>query len=309
MNRLSINKFVERHFSKNHIYKAVFKFLFYLLLFDLAFVFLFPFINIIINSIKSPSDALDITVNWVPNGVYFENFKIVLKELNYFKFFKNSVIVTTLATIGHVFCCAFIAYGFSRYEFPGKNILFGIVIFSLIVPVQVIIFPLYIQYSKMNWLNTYLPLTLPTFLGFGLRGGLFIFIYRQFFMGLPYELEEAARIDGCGPLRTFFKIVLPIAQSSILVCSILSMVWHWNDYFEPNIYNSEIDMSMLPSRLPGLYSKVLAEDLVDPASTIIFNEPMAFAATLLIIVPILMVFMFLQNKFMEGVERSGLTGQ
>lgn len=128
-------------------------------------------------------------------------------------------------------------------------------------------------------------------------------------MGLPYELEEAARIDGCGPLRTFFKIVLPIAQSSILVCSILSMVWHWNDYFEPNIYNSEIDMSMLPSRLPGLYSKVLAEDLVDPASTIIFNEPMAFAATLLIIVPILMVFMFLQNKFMEGVERSGLTGQ
>lgn len=302
-------RMLKHYRSKQFIKEFVIKLAFYFILLDLAFVFLYPFINMIVNSIKSPSDLMNITIKWVPSGIYFENFRIAAEELNYFAFFKNSVIVTVIATLGHVFSCAFIAYGFARYTFPGKNLLFGLVIFTLIVPVQVIIFPLYIQYSNMKWLNTFLPLTVPTFFGFGLRGGLFIFIYRQFFMGLPYELEEAAKIDGCGPLRTFIRIVLPISKSSILVSAILSMVWHWNDYFEPNIYTSHISKNMLPSRLPLLYSRVLSEEIIDEASNLILNESMIYAATFLVILPILIVFVLLQDKFMEGVERSGLTGQ
>jgi multiple sugar transport system permease protein len=298
-----------RHYrSKQFIKILIVKLLFYFVLCDLAFVFMFPFINVMVNAVKSPSDLMNITVKWVPRGIDWQNFVIAITELNYFAFFKNSVLVTGIATIGHIFSCAFIAYGFARYNFPGKGLIFGLVIFTLIVPVQVIIFPLYIQYSDMGWLNTYLPLTVPTFLGFGLRGGLFIFIYRQFFMSLPYELEEAARIDGCGPFSTFVRIVLPISKSSILVSAILSMVWHWNDYFEPNIYNSHISMNMLPSRLPLLYARVLADEVL-PDTNLILNEAMIYAATFLVILPILVVFIILQDKFMEGVERSGLTGQ
>lgn len=295
--------------SKHFWYRLVFRIAFYILLCDLAFVFMYPFIHMIITSLKTPEDLLNITVKWIPNKLFFQNYSIAVKALSYKKYFTNSFIVTTLAIIGHVISCSFIAYGFARYKFPGRDILFGIVIFSLIVPVQVVIFPLYIQYSKMGWLNTYFPLTVPTFLGFGLRGGLFIFLYRQFFMGLPYELEEAARIDGCGSFKIFFKIVLPISKSSILVTTVLSMVWHWNDYFESSVYLSKPAMGLLPSRLPGLYAMLTAEQVTDPTSQIIFNEAMVLAATFLVILPILIVYALLQRKFMEGVERTGLTGQ
>ena len=295
--------------SGRFVSKVFLKICFYFVLLSLAFVFLFPFISVAVNSILSPSDILNITVNWVPTRLYWANFTVALAELNYFQFFRNSVMVTSIATVGHVLSAAFIGYGFARYNFPGKNIIFAMVIFTLIVPVQVIIFPLYIQYSRMGWLNTFFPLTVPAFLGFGLRGGLFIFIYRQFYMNLPYELEEAAKIDGCGPITTFIRIVLPISKSSILVAAILSLVWRWNDYFEPNIYTFDATRSMLPSRLPMLFSRVLSYEIIDETSEIILNTSHMYAATLLVILPLLIIFLFLQNWFMEGVERSGLTGQ
>jgi multiple sugar transport system permease protein len=306
--KLFIHKLTTKHFWSH----VVLRIGFYILLCDLAFVFIFPFIHMIITSLKSPSDLVDITVKWLPNSLDLDNYRIAFNALAYKQYFINSVIITTLGTLGHVLACSFIAYGFARYDFPGKNILFPIVIFTLIVPIQSIIFPLYIQYSKLGWLNTYIPLTLPTYFGFGLRGGLFIFLYRQFFMGLPYEMEEAARIDGCGSFSIFWRIVLPISKSSMLVSTVLSMVWHWNDYFEPSIYLTKPLMSMLPSRLPGLYSMLSAEQVAEQltdGSQIIYNEAMVLAATFLVIVPILIVYSILQRKFMEGVERSGLTGQ
>jgi multiple sugar transport system permease protein len=299
--------FIEKLMEKHLWSRAVFRTLFYILVFDLAFVFIFPFLYMIVTSLKSQADLLDLTVKWLPNKLEWQNYVVAFKSLEYNKFFMNSFIVTALAIIGHVLSCSFIAYGFARYKFPGRNILFGIVIFSLIVPVQVIIFPLYMQYSKMGWLNTYLPLTVPTFFGFGIRGGLFVFIFRQFFMGLPYELEEAARIDGCGPLKIFWKIVLPISKSSILVSAVLAMVWHWNEYFESIIYFTKPGMGLLPARLPAMYSMLIAEKVIE--EEVIFNEAMVMAATFLVILPILVVYSFLQKKFMEGIERTGLTGQ
>ena len=297
----------QKYISKHRWYKAIFRTAFYLLLINLAFVFMYPFIDMIVTSFKSHEDLLDITVKWLPNKLMFENYKIALNALSYKSYFINSLIVTTLATIGHTIACSFTGYGFARYKFPGRDILFGVVIFSIIVPVQVLIFPLYMQYSKLGWLNTYLPLTVPTFLGFGLRGGLFIFLFRQFFMGLPYEIEEAARIDGCGALKIYWKIILPMAKSSILVSTVLSIVWHWNDYFEPSMYLTRPAMGLLPSRLPILYGMLTAEQVVD--GDLIFNEAIILAATFLVIVPILIAYAFLQKEFMEGVERSGLTGQ
>lgn len=296
------------HGSKKYILRG----LFYLLLFDLAFVFLYPFIIMIVDSLKTESDLVNITVKWLPSRLEFENYVIAFKRLNFLKYFNNSVVVVLLSTIGHLISCACIGYGFARYQFKGKGILFAFVILAMIVPTQVIIFPLYMQYSNWGWINSFLPLIVPTFFGFGLNGGFFVFLFRQFFSGLPYEMEEAARIDGCGPITTFFRIMLPMARSSLLVGLVLSIVWHWNDYFEPNVYISSHEKFMLPSRLPVLYGLLNSEKydaiIVNNMDSVIFNEAMLMAATFLVIIPILIIYAFLQKKFMEGVERSGLTG-
>lgn len=182
----------------------------------------------------------------------------------------------------------------------------------MLVPTQVIIFPLYMTFSSWGWIDTYFPLTVPAFLGFGLRGGFYIFLFRQFMMGLPYEMEEAAKIDGCGPLKTYLKIILPMSRSSILVCTVLSIVWRWNDYFEPRIYLNKYSLAMLPSKLEPLYdalNKITAEgDDAAAGGAVIVNQAVCMAATFLVILPLLIAYSFVQKKFMEGVERSGLTG-
>ena len=291
----------------------VIRFAFYFLLCALSFIFLYPFISMIVKSLMTEDDLVNITVKWLPSRATWSNYSIAFRRMGFRRYVWNNVLVCAVGTLGHVISCALTGYAFARYRFRLKNILFVVVILMMIVPVQVIIFPLYKQYSDWKWLNTFMPLLVPTFFGFGLNGGFFIFLFRQFFMGLPYEMEEAARVDGCGPLRTYARIMLPMAQAPMLVCCVLSMVWHWNDYFEPTIYMSgKPDYRMLPSVLPSLYDLLNKENhtmiQVNELEGIIFNEAMLMAATFLCIIPIMIAYLILQRRFMEGVERSGLTG-
>lgn len=293
---------------KNLIYRIAI----YILLINLAFVFFYPFMYMVITSLKSNADLNDYTVNWVPRSFKFENYIIAFNLLDYTMYLKNSIIITLFATLGHALSCSFIGYGFARYNFPGKRILFFFVIVSLIVPVQTIIVPLYLTYANLKWLDTYLPLIVPTFFGFGLKGALFIFLFRQFYLGLPKELEEAAKIDGCGFLRTYWKIVLPVMKSAFVVTAVLSIVWHWNDFYEPAIYISKITMGVLPSRINHLVSIVNAPpeemfellQLEEAEETL--NNAVIMAGTFLIILPVLIVFAFLQREFMQGIERTGI---
>ena len=285
---------------------------FYFLLCALSFIFLYPFITMIVKSLMTDDDLVNITVKWLPTKLEWENYAISFRRMRFKAYVWNNVLVCAVATIGHIFSCALTGYAFARYNFKLKGPLFVIVILMMIVPVQVIIFPLYKQYSDWHWLDTFLPLTIPTFFGFGLSGGFYIFLFRQFFMGLPYEMEEAARVDGCGPIRTYVRIMLPMSSAPTLVCGVLSLVWHWNDYVEPGIYIHDRDLRMLPSLLPGLYSLINQEnhDMIanNDLEGIIYNEAMFMAAIFLCILPILIAYLFLQRRFMEGVERSGLTG-
>lgn len=299
--------------TKKLVKKIIIAILIYLVLFDLAFVFLYPFITMIIDSVKSEADLLNSTVKWIPSGIEWSNYKVAFEGLQYSKYIWNSVFVTAVATIGHAFVCSFIGYGLARYKFPGKNLIFIGVVLSMLVPTQVLIFPLYQTYGQWHWLDSFLPLLVPCFVGFGLRGGFYIFLFRQFFLGLPWEMEEAARIDGCGCFKTFFRIMRPMARSSILVCTVLSIVWHWNDYFEPNIYlNQSPELLLLPARLPSMYEQlnVISSEAenIELASDVIINQAICMASTFIVILPLLIAYMFVQKQFMEGVERSGLTG-
>lgn len=282
----------------------------YILLIDIAFIFMFPFLYMVVTAIKSPADLANSTVQWIPNGIWLDNFVAAARGLNYFASLKNSIFLTLVATVGHILSCSYVGYGFARYQFKGKGVMTFMIILSIIVPAQLIIIPEYIQFSKIGWINTFLPIIIPAFTAFGLRGGLFVYLFKQHYTGIPKELEEAAKIDGCGPIATFFRMILPISQAPILVTSILSVVWHWNDTFESTIFINKFDLMMVSARLPKLYdvltTKVTSQDMF--YSKLIYNESVVMAATLMVVLPVLVIYFLLQRQFMEGVERSGIVG-
>lgn len=290
----------------------------YMLLLGLAFVFVYPFLYMIVTSLKSNSDLNNLSVNWIPTELKFENYFIAWDLLKVSRYAKNSFFVTIMASMGHIISCSFIGYGFARFHFPFKKLLFGCVILAFIVPVQTLIIPLYLTYSRLGWLDTYLPLIVPTFFGFGLKGALYIFIFRQFYLTLPRDLENAARIDGCGFFGTYWKIVFPLAQSTLMVALVLSVVWHWNDFYESAIYINKSQLGFLPPRIKSIISIVNAPPealfemlanlgLTDGEDTL--NNSVIMSGTTIISAPILLFFAFAQRKFMQGIERTGITGE
>lgn len=315
ISRLKQTQSTVSHFlHKRHItWRLLYRLAIYLLLFDVAYVFLFPFLYMLVTSLKSPADLADITVNWVPRTIQWSNYSLAFTSLGFWRHALNSLLIGVVAILGHLASGSFIGYGLARYRFPGGRLIFALVIVALIVPTQTIIIPSYIVYSTVGLVNTYVPLLLPTFLGFGLRGGLYIFIFRQYYIRLPHELEDAAKIDGCSFIRTFWNIVIPMSQPAILVSSILGFVWHWHDYYEPGVYLHKTQLTPLTSRLPELWrllraleNEEMIQDMMENDFFMMFNEAMYMAATVICLVPVLVLFAVVQRYFIQGVERTGL---
>lgn len=310
--------FKRKYFFGSGIKSLILRIFMYLLILGLAFVFLYPFLYMIVNSLMTNSDLNSSSVSWIPTELKFENYGVALDIMKITTYAKNSLTVTILSCIGHIFSCSFIGYGFARFNFPGKKVLFTLVVLAFIVPTQTLIIPLYLTYSGYNWLDTFLPLTVPTFFGFGLRGALYIFLFRQFFLTVPRSLEEAARIDGCGFMKTYWKIVFPLAKATLVVALVLSVVWHWNDAYEPGIYISSPNKQFLPPRirsiiemtnaLPDQQQEMLRTyGLEDGEDTL--NNAVVMAGATIISAPVLLFFAFAQRQFMQGIERSGITGE
>lgn len=304
--RLPLSKLVTVKTVKNFLLKL----LLYVLLIGLAFVFLQPFIYMLVNSFKTYTDVMNMSVKWIPREGTLENWKLAAEVLNLDTTFFNSLLVTLLSTLGHLFSCSFVAYGFTRFRFPGRGLLFGLVIFSIVVPIQTLSVPLYMLYSNLDWVGTYLPLIVPTFVGMGLNGGIFIFLFRQYYLSLPASLEEAAALDGCSEYGTYFRIVLPSTGSTMLVSFVLSCAWHWNDYFEPGLYINNSKRYLLPQMLPAMYDFFEKLDVNTTQESLEmalkYHTGVIMAATLLCVIPLLIMFLFLNNKFMQGIERTGL---
>lgn len=292
--------------------KKIINLVIYLLLFDLAFVFLYPFIYMLITSIKSPSDLIDMSIKWIPTEIHLENYKFAFDNLKYVNSFLNSLGVTLAATAGHLFGCSFIAYGFARFKFPLKKILMPILILSIIVPIQTIMVPIYLIYSNIGFVGSplYLGIILPTLVGNGLKGGLFVFIFYSYFQNLPKSLEEAAYVDGCNSFKTFVRIVIPATVSAFLICGVLSVVWHWGDFYEPSLYITDSERFLLPQMLPQIYN--MQESLQNASSMELmklrekYNDAVLMAATALTIFPVLLAYIFVQNRFMESVASTGM---
>ncbi|HIZ83049.1 MAG TPA: carbohydrate ABC transporter permease [Firmicutes bacterium] len=287
--------------AKKYSGKFIINLIIYILLIEFAFTFLYPFIYMILNSLKYDYEVIDATKQWIITDINWNNYVSAFEGLDYMKSLVNTLIVVLGSTLGHIISCSLAGYGFARFKFKGSSLMFGLAMLNLIIPSALMIMPLYIQFSKFHMMGTYLPIILPSFFGFGLKGGIYIFLFRQFFKSLPVSYEEAAKIEGCSMLQVFVRIMLPIARTTILVVFILSVVWHWNDYFEPATYLSG-NLQILSQKISSVAS---ASATVTSAVGASVNMT-ALAACVLVILPLLIVYFIFQKQFMEGVEFSGL---
>lgn len=295
--------------AKKKISFVIGRIVLYYVLIELAYLFILPFIYIFTTSLMSYQDYLDPTVQWIPTAVEWSNFSSAWKGLNYLTSFKNSMITSLGSAILQAVSCAIIGYALGRFKFKGKNILFILVILVLLIPPQTTILASYGMWATFGLTNTYAPILLPALFGLGLRGALFALIYMYFFQRIPDAMDDAARIDGAGPFRVFFQIMLPLVKSAIAIVFIFSFVWHWNDNYEAPTYMFKQTMMTLQPKLQNIqtyYAELMGytgtADGIDKAMT----EPMLFAGCLLVMVPVLIVYIAGQNKLASGIERIGV---
>ena len=284
----------------------------------ICYVILGPVIGIISSSFFSDSDTYNPMVYLIPQEPTLERYKIAIEYLNYGKTMTASLLYSLTLMLVQVFICSMVGYGFARYKFPLKNLLFGCVVVMIVIPVHTIMLPLYMTFAKfdvfgiieatggsaVNLLSTPIPMYIMTFFGCGLRSGLYIYIFNQFFRGLPKEIEEAAFVDGAGTWYTYFRIMLVNAIPSVITVAIFSMVWQYNDTFYARLFviSDELVISKKISTIEASISNV--EKILDPKILELFLD----AGIVLVMIPIIIIYVALQKQFIEGVERSGIVG-
>lgn len=287
----------------------------------IGYLVIFPLIYIISNSLKTPEAFKNPLVVWLTTSVSFNSYKLAFQALDYSKSIVSTVVYEIVSAILEVASCAVAAYGLSRFDFKGKKIFMAFLLLMIIVPEQMIVLPNTVSYSdfsffgittavnkifgtniRLNILDTVLPFWMPSIFGVGLKSGILIYIYMQFFKGLPKELEEAAWIDGAGPYKTFLSIALPSSSVVIFTVLVFSVIWHWNDYSYAVMYVNEnfttaVRLSDIVTTLQGMgyYNSDVANGII-------------LAACFIFIFPVLLLYIAVQNKFIKSIDRVGITG-
>lgn len=282
------------------------KLVLYLLLSIVAYLYLQPILYMVSTMFKNMSDLLDPTVKWIPREITWENVSKALKGLQYPEALRNTALIAVTCSLVQVVICAMTGYALARLALPFKGLFTALIILTFLIPPQVIIIPLYVIFSKLGLLNSIFVFLIPAVFGQGLKGALFILIFRQFFKAQPPSLEEAAKLDGASTARLFFGIMLPLARSACLVVFLFSFIWYWNMYYEPSMFLTK-GFTPLSIRLDML-EEVLNPSLLGNTRTIVnpITESTKMAAAFLIILPPIIVFMFLQRWFVSGIERTGI---
>ena len=289
-----------------------------MLIIGICYVILGPVIGIISSSFFSDADNYNPMVYLIPQEPTLERYKIAIQYLDYGRTVTASLLYSLTLMLIQVLVCSMVGYGFARYDFPFKKLLFGCVVVMIVIPTHTIMLPLYMTFAKfdvfgilklttgsaVNLLSTPIPMYIMTLFGCGLRSGLYIYIFNQFFRGLPKEIEEAAFVDGAGTWYTYFRIMLVNALPSVVTVAIFSMVWQYNDTFYANLFliSDDIVISKKISTIEATISNV--EKILDPNILELFLD----AGIVLIMIPIIIIYIALQKQFIEGVERSGIVG-
>lgn len=269
---------------------------YHIFVFFFAVVMIYPVLWMIMSSFKTSNEILNSAGQLLPEHFSLQNYITGLKGFGGYTFgvfFKNSFFIATVATIGAVISSAIVAYGFARCTFPLKKFWFGCMLLSMMLPFQVIMIPQYILFNKLGWVGSYLPLIVPQFCA----QGFFVFLNVQFIKGIPYELDEAAKIDGAGTVQIFLRIILPLIKPSIVTSAIFSFMWRWDDFLAALLYLNK----------PARYPVSLALKLFSDPSTGSDWGAM-FAMATLSLMPIFIIFLTMQKYLVEGITSTGIKG-
>ena len=272
-------------------------------LIEFVYVFLFPVIFMFTTSIKTLSEINNPSVRWISLNPTMYGYRTAIPIMGYWDGLRISGLSSIAATIGQTLVGAMVAYGFARIRFPGRDVIFGFLLFTVVVPLPTIMVPQFMLYTKLKWTNTVIPLIVPAFMGWGVRGGILLIVYRQFFRGLPYELEDAAKVDGAGVFRTFWQIMLPLARPAILVVLVFSLTWTYNDNYVPWLVIKTGELMTLGQRLETFFSLLNRHGGIGGVRL----EPNVYmAATVMTILPLIVMYVFAQRQFTQSVDRTGL---
>ena len=295
--------------------KKIWAFFRFLILSGIGFIIIYPLIYMISCAFRDRTDMTDPTVIWIPRHLTFSVIQETIKSMDFWNTLKNTLVLNIGCSFVQVLSCSITGYGFARFKFRGKKLLFTVVIMMILVPPQVISLPLYSLFRRfgigdfsVNLIDSMLTMYLPAITGNGIRSGLMILIFCQFFKGLPKELEDSACIDGCGVFRTFVQIMMPNASSAFLTVFLFSVVLYWNDYYISSAFFTDtktvaLMLKNLDTELKiHLFNSVSVE--IDPREQIVWKQ----AGCLISITPVLIMYIFLQKYFTEGIERSGIIG-
>ncbi len=307
----------------SRVLSALFKLFFFV---GLGFVLLYPVLYLLSNAFKANIDAVDPTVVWIPKNYTLNNFILAWNTMDATKVILDTLKMLVPSVILQTFVCFMVGYGFARFKFKEREILFVLLLFTIIVPVQTYVIPLYVNFryfdflgigriigwftgepATVNLLSSPTPFWIMSALGMGIRSPLYIFISRQFFRGMPKELEEAALIDGCGPMQAFVRIMLPNAKSVMLTIFLFSVVWHWNDFYLTSmIYQNNYPISVAVTLLTQRLNTIKATEAT--ANLELMKSAVVEASCFIALMPLLIIYLFTQKHFTESIERTGIVG-
>ena len=265
----------------------------YAALLILSAFFLIPLFWMISTSLKNPEELMVWPPIWIPNPIRWDNYLIAFQRAQFGQYVLNTLTVAVPSVAGAMISNTLIAYGFAKVRWPGRDVIFGIVLATLILPSFVTFIPLYVTFRNIGWLNSYAPLIVPTFLG----NAFYIFLLRQFLMQLPDELLDAARVDGANEWRIFVQVVLPLCRPALAVVALFQFIGSWNDFFGPLIYLSDKAKLTIALGIANMQSNY------GPS-----NFAWIMAATFMSVAPIILLFFFTQRTFIEGIKMTGLKG-
>ncbi len=322
MKGLTLKKNLKSNYEYKKVASKVAVSLFrYAMLIAVGFTVLSPLFQIISNSLKNQADFMNTSVSWIPTTFFYQNYIDAFHVMDYFKTFLNTVSIMVLSAFLEVAACGVAAYGFARFKFPERKILYALLLITILVPVRMTFLAQYVNFRNfdffgitsiigdligkdltINLINTPFTFYLPSIFGVGYQSGLFIMIYIQFLKGIPKELEEAAWIDGAGPIGTFVRIIVPSSSVAILTVTILSIIWHWNEYYLTALYfNENQPLAVVLSGIMELI-KLRGGDAINS------HTGVAMASCMLFILPVLIMYLILQKKFIKSIDSVGIVG-
>jgi multiple sugar transport system permease protein len=265
----------------------------YAALLIISVMFVIPFIWMARSSLMSLSQIFEMPPVWIPSPFHWDNFYRAMTSLNFGVFFRNTMIIVVLGVLGTVISSTISAFGFSRIQWKGRNLIFGILLSSMMLPGAVTLIPSFLGWKALGFYDTFAPLIVPAYFG----GGVFnVFLLRQFYMTIPRDYDEAAVVDGASYFQIFFRVILPLSRSAVIVVALFSFLGYWNDFFYPLIYlksDSLFTLALGLQMFQGVYTSQW--DLLMAASTVV-------------VLPCVIVFLIGQKYFLEGISLSGVKG-